>query len=196
LLSLTIPIALAFGLLADDIVAVVLGRNWGEVGPILRMLAPTVIVFALINPLGWFMFALGLVRRSLTIALLLAPLVICGYLIGLPHGPIGVAACFSITMVLWVVPHILLCVRKTMVSPKDILLAAGKPMLAGLIAGGVVLAMQALNIALPPIVSLGLWGSVLIIVHFGALIFFMGEKEFYTNLVRGTLEPFIGRHAR
>jgi O-antigen/teichoic acid export membrane protein len=196
LLSLTIPIALAFGLLADDIVAVVLGRNWGEVGPILRMLAPTVIVFALINPLGWFMFALGLVRRSLTIALLLAPLVICGYLIGLPHGPIGVAACFSITMVLWVVPHILLCVRKTMVSPKDILLAAGKPMLAGLIAGGVVLAMQALNIALPPIASLGLWGSVLTIVHFGVLIFFMGEREFYTNLVRGTLEPFIGRQAR
>jgi hypothetical protein len=82
-----------------------------------------------------------------------------------------------------------------MVSAKDILLAAGKPMLAGLIAGGVVLAMQALNIALPPIVSLGLWGSVLIIVHFGTLIFFMGEKEFYTNLVRGILEPFIRRHA-
>ena len=74
LLSVTIPIALAFALLADDIVAVVLGENWKEVGAILRILAPTVIVFALINPFGWFMFALGLVRRSLTIALVLAPL--------------------------------------------------------------------------------------------------------------------------
>lgn len=195
LLSLTIPVALAFALLADDIVAVVLGENWKEVGPILRMLAPTVIVFALINPLGWFMFALGLVRRSLTIALLLAPLVIFGYLIGLPHGPIGVAACFSITMVLWVVPHILLCVRGTMVSPKDILWAAGKPMLSGLVAAALVLAMQTLHIALPPIVSLGLWGSVLVIVHFGTLIFIMGEKEFYANLARGILGPFMGRHA-
>ena len=195
LLSLTIPVALAFALLADDIVAVVLGQNWKEVGPILRMLAPTVIVFALINPLGWFMFSLGLVRRSLTIALILAPLVIFGYLVGLPYGPIGVAACFSITMVLWVVPHILLCVRGTMVSPKDILRAAGKPMLSGLVAAVLVLAMQSLHIALPPIVSLGLWGSVLVIVHFGTLIFIMGEKEFYANLARGILEPFMGRHA-
>jgi PST family polysaccharide transporter len=195
LLSVTIPIALAFALLADDIVIVVLGGKWKEVGPVLRMLAPTVIAFALINPLGWFMFALGLVRRSLAIALLLAPLVIFGYLMGLPYGPIGVAACFSITMVLWVVPHILLCVRGTMVSPNDILHAAGKPMLSGLVAAALVLAMQTLHIALPPIASLGLWGSVLVIVHFGTLIFIMGEKEFYANLARGILEPFTRRHA-
>ena len=80
-----------------------------------------------------------------------------------------------------------------MVSPKDILRAAGKPMLSGLVAAVLVFAMRALHTALPPIVNLGLWVSVLVIVHFGTLIFLMGEKEFYANLARRILEPFIGR---
>lgn len=195
LLSITIPIALTFALLANDVVVVVLGEKWREVGPILRLLAPTVIVFALINPFGWFMFALGLVRRSLLIALLLSPLVICGYLLGLPYGPVGVAAGFSIVMTLWVVPHIILCVRGTMVSPMDVFRAAGKPMLSGLAAAAVVWPLQSLHMGLLPVVSLGLWGGLLVLIHFGTLIFLLGERKFYEKLARGLLGSFTAHRA-
>jgi hypothetical protein len=40
------------------------------------LLAPTIVIFAPINPLGWLLFSLGLVRRSLNIALVFAPTLI------------------------------------------------------------------------------------------------------------------------
>jgi O-antigen/teichoic acid export membrane protein len=188
-LSITIPIALSLALLSDDVVRVALGEKWSEVGPVLRALSPTVIVFALINPLGPYMCALGLVRRSLLIAMTLTPVVIAGYVVGLPYGPLGVATGFSSALVIWVTPHVLLCVRGTAVSPKDILWAAGKPLLAGLIATAFVLCLKSASVTLPAVVSLIVWGGLIVVVHFGALIFLLGEKDFYFGIKRRLLEP-------
>lgn len=188
-LTLTIPTAVAFALLANDIILVVLGAKWKDATPILRALAPTVVVFALINPLSWLLFPLGLVGRSLKLALVLAPLVIAGYLIGLPYGPIGVAVGFSAALVVWVVPHILWCVHGTVVSAEDIFWVAGKPLLSGLIAGVVVFGIQALGLEMVPLVRLCLGCTLLFGIHFWIIMFVMGEKDVYLNLVRGLLKP-------
>ena len=83
-LGLTLPITIACALFADDVVLVLLGPKWQASTEIVRLLAPTIAVMAVINPMGWLIYSLGLVRRSLKIALGLRT----------PHGPglrVGIA---------------------------------------------------------------------------------------------------------
>lgn len=185
-LALTVPVTIAFALFAQDIILVVLGPKWGEAAPIFRLLAPTVLVFALINPLAWLLFATGMVARSLKIALVLAPLVICGYVLGLPHGPKGVAFAYSLVMVLWAVPHIAWCVHGTVISLRDIFLALSRPLFSGLTAAASALAAQFLYRGLlSPLPRLLLGGSVLLGVYLAMLFYVMGQKAFYWDLLQG-----------
>lgn len=86
-LALTLPITLACALFANDIILILLGEKWKEAISIFQLLTPTILVFALINPFVWLLYSIGLVGRSLKIALVIAPLVILAYLLGLPYGP-------------------------------------------------------------------------------------------------------------
>ena len=71
--SVTIPLTLAAALFADDLILVLLGPKWVDVSPVFRALTPTILVYAMINPLWWLLVPLNLVGRSLRIALVLAP---------------------------------------------------------------------------------------------------------------------------
>ena len=133
--ALTLPITITCLLFADDLILIVLGSKWSEVTPIFRLLAPTTLVYALINPFSWLLFALGLVGRSLKIALVLAPLVIAGYVAGLPYGPQGVALAYSTVLALWVIPHLAWCVHGTNISLKDIMVVLSRPVLSVIVAG-------------------------------------------------------------
>ena len=105
-LTLTIPMTITFALFADDLIFLLLGPKWQHAAVVFRLMCPTILVWALIDPWGWLLYATGQVGKSLRIALVLAPLVIGGYLIGLPYGPKGVASGFSTMLVMWVVPHL------------------------------------------------------------------------------------------
>ncbi len=55
-LAMTLPITIACALFANDLILVLLGPKWKDVVSIFRLLAPTILMFALINPLGWLLF--------------------------------------------------------------------------------------------------------------------------------------------
>jgi PST family polysaccharide transporter len=182
-LALTIPITLACALFADDLIRVILGPKWHDAIPIFRLLAPTILIFAMINPLAWLLFALGMVGRSLKVALVLAPLVIVGYLIGLPHGPTGVALAYSAVMTLWALPHIAWCVHDTGISFRDILATVARPLFSGLAGAGLAFAMQfSYGDLLSPLLRSLLGGSLLLAVYLGVLLYVMGQKSFYLDL--------------
>jgi O-antigen/teichoic acid export membrane protein len=184
-LALTIPITIAVALFAPDLIAVLLGPKWKEAAPIFRLLAPTILVFALINPIGWLIFSLGMIGRSLKVAMVLAPLVICGYVMGLPYGPKGVALAYSTVMVLWVVPHVAWGVHGTVISLRDIALAASRPLVSGTAAGAVAFAAQFLwGQSLSPLPRLILGSAVLIGAYVVMLFYVMGQKSLYLNLYR------------
>ena len=103
-----------------------LGPKWRGAAAVVRLRSPTVAILASINPLGWLIYSLGLVARSLRIALVFAPIMITGYVIGLPYGPKGVAFGYSTVMILWANPHILWCVHGGAISFRDIF-AGGEP---------------------------------------------------------------------
>jgi O-antigen/teichoic acid export membrane protein len=61
---MTLPVTVSCAVFVDDIVAVVLGPRWKDVGIIFRLLTPTIPIFGIINPLAWLLYSVGLqVRR-------------------------------------------------------------------------------------------------------------------------------------
>ena len=183
-LTLTLPITIACALFADDLIFLLLGPKWQDAAVILRLMSPIPLAFALIHPWGWLLFATGGVGRSLGISLVLAPLVIGGYVMGLPHGPNGVALGFSVMIVLWVFPHVAWCIKGTLISPCDVWQAGSRPFLAGIMAGAAALASQwCLGQSLPPLVRLMLGGAVLVGVYAWLLLWVMGQKSFYVDLL-------------
>jgi PST family polysaccharide transporter len=184
--SVTVPITLTCALFAHDLVLVLLGPKWVDVSPVLRFLAPTILVFALINPTFWLLVPLGLVNRSLKIALVLAPLVIAGYVLGLPHGPVGVALGYSVVMMLWVVPHLAWCVHGTPISLVDILHAVVRPLFAGALSAALAWAMVGAFLdSASHILRLALGIALLLAAYVVGLFYVMGQKSFYLEVVRG-----------
>jgi PST family polysaccharide transporter len=189
-LALTLPITILCGLFANDAISILLGAKWQEAAPIFRLLAPTILIFAMINPFSWLLFAIGKVERSLKIALVIAPLVIAGYLIGLPHGPKGVALGYSVAMALWVLPHIAWCVRGTAISFWDVIQILSRPLISGVVA--VVLPLLLLLFSGPwlsPLPRLLIGVCAFIAVYLAMLLYVMGQKEFYSGLVRSLRTP-------
>jgi PST family polysaccharide transporter len=185
-LALTIPITIAAALFAHDMVHVLLGPKWKDVAEIFRLLAPTILIFAMINPLAWLTFSLGMVGRNLKIVSVLSPLVIAGYVLGLPYGPKGVAIGYSAVMTVWVIPHIAWCVRGTVISLRDILLAVSRPMLSGLVAAALAFGVQLfVGQSLSPLPRLVLGTVVLFGAYVGMLFYAMGQKAVYWDLLHG-----------
>lgn len=195
-LAMTLPLTIACVVFANDVVLVLLGPKWMDAVVIFRLLAPTIMIFAVINPLGWLLYSLGLVRRSLNIALVFAPTIIAGYIMGLRYGPKGVAFAYSAVMTLWVIPFIALCVKGTAVSFRDVLLAVIRPLGFGILAGGLAFAVRAAcGHLLAPLPMLILETSVLLIAFFGLLLFVGGQKTFYLDLIRGMKKPSLAESA-
>lgn len=185
-LGLTLPITIACALFADDIVSVLLGPKWKSAAAIFRLLAPTIAIFAIINPLGWLLNSIGLVARGLRIALVFAPIMILGYVLGLPYGPKGVAFTYSTVMALWIIPHIAWCVHGTVITLRDILLTVSRPLGSALLAGAVAFGLRFVHVQfLHPLPRLLLELSILITTYVALLLSLAGQRLLYLDLFNG-----------
>jgi len=182
-LAVTLPATLACGLFADDMITVLLGPKWTAAAPIFRLLAPTILVFAIANPLNWLVSSIGMVGRGLKMSSVIAPILIAGYLVGLPYGPSGVACAYSVVMIVWVVPLIMWSVHGTVISLRDIAIAVSRPLASCLMAAGLALAVRLLygGSSLPRLV---LETAVLVATYLWMLLYVMGQKPFYVDLFR------------
>jgi PST family polysaccharide transporter len=189
ILALTLPITFTCTLFAGDVIFVLLGPKWNEAVPIFRLLAPTILVFAIANPLGWLLSSIGLVGRLLKMSLVIAPLMIAGYLVALPYGPRGVAFACSAMMTLWLIPLVIWALHGTIISPRDILLVVSRPLAAGIGAAGVAFAVRLFCAQLlPPLPRLVLESAFLFATFFGMLLFVTGQKSFYMGVLRELLK--------
>jgi len=181
--SLTIPTTIFCVLFSKDIVLFLLGPKWLGAEVIFRLLAPTVLIFGMINPLGWLLQSVGLQGRSLAIALVIAPLVISAYFVGLPYGPEGVAIAYSAAMTLWLIPHLVWCLHGTAISVSDLVLAVSRPFLSGIVAAAVAFVVQVKFEGWgSPLVRLLLEGSVMLCIYCLMLLLVMGQRAFYLDL--------------
>jgi O-antigen/teichoic acid export membrane protein len=186
ILSMTVPITIFGAVFADDVILLLLGPKWSGAAAIFRLLTPTILIFGMINPLGPFLLSVGLQGRSLRIALVIVPLVLTSYVLGLPYGPSGVALGYSIAMTLWLIPHLVWCLHGTAICLMELLRAAGRPLLSGIVAGLCALGVQHYSDQLPSAIErLLVGGSVMFLVYSGMLLFVLRQKAFYLELLRG-----------
>ena len=184
--ALTLPVTVACAVFADDIVGVMFGPRWSGAAEILRILAPTILIFAVLNPLGWLLNALGLVDRGLHIAFVFPPLLIAGVAIALPGGPQGVAFAYTTVMAISVVPICLWAVRGTVIRVFDVLFALSRPLACSIAAAALGLGAQTLggeDLTLWPrfVVEVAVFG----VAYLALLLFVAGQKSFYADLLRG-----------
>ena len=188
--SITISTTLFCALFGEDIVYLALGSKWAAAVPIFRLLAPTVLVFGIINPLAWLLISTGLQGRSLKIALVIAPLVATAYLLGLPFGPTGVAFAYSAAMLIWLVPHVLWCLRGTPVSPFDLIAAVSRPFLAAIVAAATAAGIHYFfGVWRPVLLNLAIDAAVMGSVYFTMLFVVMRQGEIYYALIKELKNP-------
>lgn len=189
-LALTLPATIACAVFATDLISFILGPKWGEAAPIFRLLTPTILVFAMANPLAWLVSALGMVMRGLKISLVIAPILLVGYFISLPYGPKGVAIAYSGIMILWLAPVIAWSVRGTAVSFGDVVSTASRPLIASAVSGIAALGfLHLFQHGDKHLIRLVLGNAVLIGTYLITILYVMGQKSYYINL----LQKFVQR---
>jgi len=191
-LTLVLPVTVACGLFAEDIVRVFLGARWHDAAPIFRLLAPTILAFAIVHPFGWLMQATGQVGRALKISLVVTPLLIFGYTLGLSAGPQGVAIGFSVSIVLISAPVILWAKKGTLISATDVIKAAVYPVLSVIAGALATFATRNLVGPLEPTMfRLLIQVLTLLSTYLFILFFVLNQKAIYLNVVQQTgLWPF------
>jgi O-antigen/teichoic acid export membrane protein len=183
--ALTLPLTAICALFAEDLIAVALGPKWGAAVDIFRIMAPTIMVFAISNPLGWLVNALGFVKRGLLMSLVSAPLLIAGVVVGLPHGPKGVAIAYSTVMLAKVIPIAWWALQGTGIRTSEILLALVRPLAATMAAGGIAYAGHVIYGPILPLVPRLLVDLVLFSsVYLTGLLFVAGQGSLYVDLLR------------
>ena len=186
-LSLVMPITMACALFSEDIIRVFLGAKWHEAADIFRLMAPTIVAFALINPFGWLLMATGRAARSLKIALAIAPVVVMSYAIGLRQGSNGVAAGFSIAMVAVIMPVVWWAKQGTLIRVRHLLGIVAKRLISVLAGAVAVWAVGNLTGRVEPtLLRLVLECSVLFSVYLVVLLFVFNEAKVYMDLLRTT----------
>lgn len=197
LLSFNTPITISTALFAEEIIRILLGEKWLHATPVLLLLTPAILGFALVNPLGWFMMATGRALRSLRIAYLVGPVVILGVAAGLPHGLNGVALGFSVAVVVLVVPIVIWALHGTGITMRDFWATVKQPMLSGMVAGVCGLGIKfALGSALGPIPALLVGSCGVFGIYAFVLLVIMGQKARYVDLVKQVIERKRAKQAQ
>jgi hypothetical protein len=114
--------------------------------------------------------------------------VITGYSLGLHYGANGVAIGFSAAMTLWLLPHIAWGVHGTPISFGDVMKVMTGPLVSGAVAAALALGVQFLCSHWLPFFRLCLGVTVLLGAYSGMLLYGIGQKTFYMDLLRGLLK--------
>jgi O-antigen/teichoic acid export membrane protein len=193
-LGLTLPLTIACALFSNDVVFVLLGSKWKDAAPIFRWLAPTILVFAIANPLSWLLTASGLISRLMKMSLVIAPVMILGYVIGLPYGPKGVACAYSVVMTLWLIPLIAWAVHGTEISFGDIVRTVGPPLISSVLAGVLAFGIGfSFSRSMSPLVRLILESTILLVTFVGLLMSVGAQRSLYLSLFHGLIGSLSGK---
>jgi len=185
-ISLSLPIIIALGIFADEIIRLVLGAQWGAAVPIFRCLGVAAFVGAAGHPVGWLLMATGRSDRYFRLALATCPLVVIAFITGLKFGPEGVATGYSIACGLAVVPVFAYAIRGTTVTLLDIGRAVQHPIIAASVAAIIACAFKwGFKKSLPG-PGLAIAGCALYFSSYSAVLLIgFGQLQYYRRIFRG-----------
>jgi O-antigen/teichoic acid export membrane protein len=89
---------------ADEAVPLILGAQWLPSVPIFRMLAPAAFLGTSFVSVNWIFISLAQPARMFRSSVAIAVVTLAGFFVGLPFGAIGIAASFSVTRMILLLP--------------------------------------------------------------------------------------------
>ncbi len=92
-----LPAILLLHLAGEEIVAILLGNQWTDAVPILKILALVVLLRSLLYPLHWYLISRSRLKKLLILNMAMHGLNIAGIVAGLPWGPQGVAVALLVS---------------------------------------------------------------------------------------------------
>ena len=138
----SMPLMAVAAVLASPLVVVVLGDQWAPAAPIFRALAIVGLVDTVAQTNGWLYSATGRTKQQAQWALISRPLVVLGFIAGLPWGPLGVAIGYAVVGIALTVPGFAWSVHGTPVTLTDISRAAAPAIVVSMATATVAGAVQ------------------------------------------------------
>ena len=182
--TLGMPMAVVMAVLAEETIRVSLGRQWMSVVPVFQVLSISAIFQPLTSSTGWLYLSTGRGRTMLRWTLCSTAVFVASFVIGLPHGVIGVAVCYTIARFILTVPAMVVACRGTPVRLIDVAQAVKQPIVAAGVAGVVCWVTRSLLYA----AGFGKWqvfllaGSAAAVATFLTLAIAFRNLEFYRSL--------------
>ncbi|MHC4590197.1 MAG: lipopolysaccharide biosynthesis protein [Planctomycetota bacterium] len=141
LTSLTMPIVVFTFVVADELVLLILGPQWGGTAVIFRLLVPAAFVGTFNGAAGWVWVALNQTDRQLRWGLIATPFYIAAFAVGVVWGPEGVAIAFSVVQCVLRYSGLAYCYRTNFLEFRDLWAAIWRPCVASIAAGALALAV-------------------------------------------------------
>jgi O-antigen/teichoic acid export membrane protein len=183
-ISCILPIVVTCAVFADEIVAVLLGRQWHATAGIFRWLALSGVFVGLVNPQGMLLLAMGQAAKCMKLGLADAVCVVVAYFAGLRYGAEGVAVSFLVAKVLICVPIMYATFKDTPVTLRDVMEAIRAPIISVGLAAAAGLTAKALFAGpfAEWIVAAG--GCLLMFLAYALILLFgLGKWNFYRDIV-------------
>lgn len=122
-------------LVGKDVIRLVLGPQWSVAGSIFELLGPGIGAFLLYSTIGWIHLSVGKPERWLRWTVIQLIGTASFFLIALPWGPEGIAAAWSVSYWIFVVPAFWYAGRPIGFGVFDFIEAVGRYAAAALLAG-------------------------------------------------------------
>lgn len=130
---LTFPFILFLGVIAEDLILVLLGEQWGQAGRLFKVLAFAALFQPLMSTSSWIYISMGKTRNMFFWGLVSAPLIVASFFIGLPWGAYGISVSYAICNYLLLIPCFYFVLKVCPVSLSDLVYSTYRPLITGVI---------------------------------------------------------------
>ena len=116
---LQVPVTMFAGVAGREIILAMLGPKWVGAIPIFYALVPALLVSSTSPATGWVYLSWGHTHQQFKMTALTSALIVLGFVVSVPFGPIWVAASFSIVSSSIRIPAIAYCFHDTPLKMAD-----------------------------------------------------------------------------
>lgn len=135
IVTVGMPLVVFMFVRAENIIFVVLGRDWMGAVPLFRLLAPAAFMDTFNIAAGLVLITLGQTDRQLRLSVLSALVTILAFCIGVRWGAEGVAIAFSVVVCTTRIPALMYSFAKSPVRMTEFLHVLWRPAVCALAAG-------------------------------------------------------------
>ena len=131
------PAAAFMVVMSDELILLFLGGQWVAAAPIFAVLGVSAAIQPIWASTGWIHVSVGRTDRMFKWGIVWSLGVVTAFMVGLPHGPIGVAICYTIATYLLLGPSISYAGRPIGLTFTALVIILWRAFIAALLAGGV-----------------------------------------------------------